>query len=163
VADANKLLAIYLNDHLAGATAGIELLKRTLSSNKNTEFGAFCERLVPEIEADCRQLQDVMTALGVTAQEWKRKLAWAAEKVARLKLNGQITGYSDLSRVLEIEGLCVGVEGKLFLWRALGRIAPGEPRLVTFDFEELADRARRQRDELETHRLAAIDKMMSPV
>ena len=35
--------------------------------------------------------------------------AWAGEKAGRLKLNGHLTGYSPQSRVIELEGLVVGV------------------------------------------------------
>jgi hypothetical protein len=31
-----KFLSIYLNDHLAGSVTGIELARRTLSSNRGT-------------------------------------------------------------------------------------------------------------------------------
>jgi hypothetical protein len=47
-----RLLAIYLNDHLAGATAGLELARRARGSNRDTELGEFLERLTGEIEED---------------------------------------------------------------------------------------------------------------
>lgn len=162
MADSRKMLTIYLNDHLAGATAGVELIKRTLSSNTNTHFGAFCEKLLSEVEEDYGTLQEVMAAVGAKVSNLKRNGAWLGEKLGRLKLNGQVTGYSDLSRVVETEGLCLGVEGKLSLWRSLARVAPSEPRLSPFDFDRLAERAAGQRSELEEHRLAAVDTMMSP-
>ena len=34
-------LAIYLNDHLAGSTAGVELARRTAHENDGSELGAF--------------------------------------------------------------------------------------------------------------------------
>ena len=42
--------------------------------------------------------------------------AWTAEKFGRLKPNGQLTGYSPLSRLVELEGLKLGITGKLGLW-----------------------------------------------
>jgi len=36
-----KRQAIYLNDHLAGATVGIELARRTLAENNDAQLGAF--------------------------------------------------------------------------------------------------------------------------
>jgi hypothetical protein len=80
---------------------------------------------------------------------------WVAEKVGRLKLNGQLRGYSDLSRLVELEGLCVGVEGKKSMWTALRGVAENDSRLQSFDFSALEARAQRQRDELEVHRRAA--------
>ena len=39
-ADPDRLLAIYLNDHLAGAALGVELARRLRSSNRgDAEFG----------------------------------------------------------------------------------------------------------------------------
>jgi hypothetical protein len=36
-----KFLSIYLNDHLAGSAAGVELARRALSNNRGTPFGGF--------------------------------------------------------------------------------------------------------------------------
>ena len=47
-----KLLGIYLNDHLAGSTAGMEVAKRSAGSNKGTGYGAFLRKLAKEIEQD---------------------------------------------------------------------------------------------------------------
>jgi hypothetical protein len=47
-----KFLSIYLNDHLAGSVTGIELARRTLSSNRGTRYAEFLEWLVDQIEKD---------------------------------------------------------------------------------------------------------------
>jgi hypothetical protein len=39
-----KLLGIYLNDHLAGATIGLELSRRARGSNEGNEYGEVLER-----------------------------------------------------------------------------------------------------------------------
>jgi hypothetical protein len=76
--------------------------------------------------------------------------------VGRLKLNGQIRGYSPLSRVLELEALSVGVAGKLALWHSLQAVPSTAERLSRIDLNDLAERARRQRDEIEALRLSAV-------
>ena len=115
-----RLLGIYLNDHLAGAVGGLELARRTQSSNEGTELGSFLEKLIIEIEEDKAALEAVMDHLGVRKNPTKQAVVWLAEKVGRyLKLNGQLTGYSDLSRLLELETLALALEGKLSLWRSL--------------------------------------------
>jgi hypothetical protein len=44
-----RLLAIYLNDHLAGATIGVELALRAARENTGSELGDFLgEVLLPE-------------------------------------------------------------------------------------------------------------------
>jgi len=94
-----------------------------------------------------------MEAVGAKRDPFKARLAWVGEKVGRLKLNGQLTGQSPLSRVIELEGLELGITGKVSLWRALSELQ--DTRLAAFGFESLADRARRQSAELEPHRVAA--------
>jgi hypothetical protein len=63
-------------------------------------------------------------------------------KLGRLKLNGQLRGYSPLSRLLELEGLGMGITGKLGLWKSLAELGIEQPG---FDFEGLAARAVEQR------------------
>ena len=149
----NKLRGIYLNDHAAGAVAGHELAKRAAGSNEGTELGEFLSRLEAEIGEDREVLHKVMDALEVSSDPVKRSLAWGAEKVGRLKPNGQILGYSPLSRLVELEGLRVGIYGKQALWDAMA--ATPVPELAEFDFVALSERAGRQLGELEPHRLAA--------
>jgi hypothetical protein len=156
----SNLLAIYLNDHLAGSTVGVELARRARGSNEGTPLGDFLATLVMEIEEDRDTLQDVMEAVGAGRDRLKVVGAWAGEKAGRLKLNGSLLGYSPLSRVVEIEGLRLGVEGKACLWRMLRELA--DPRLSGFDFDALIARAERQRDELERHRLEAGRLALEP-
>lgn len=153
MASERKLLGIYLNDHWAGSTAGRELAKRAAGSNTDNEFGAFLTGLLAEIEEDRDTLREVMAALGLRQDRAKAFAARAAERAGRLKLNGSLTGYSPLSRLVEIEGLALGIEGKRSLWRTLGEL--GDPALAGFDFEALEARAAAQREGLEAQRLEA--------
>jgi hypothetical protein len=149
----NRFLAIYLNDHLAGATVGVELARRAARENAGSALGTFLkETLLPEITADRETLQHLMAQLGVKRSRPKIAIAWAAEKAGRLKLNGEIRRYSPLSRLIELEGLAGGIEGKRALWLALAA-ADGAP--AGFDFLALAERAASQRSRLEPHRLEA--------
>ena len=100
-----------------------------------------------------------MARLGVRRDPVKPMLAWAGEKLGRLKPNGQLRGYSPLSRLVELEGLELGVTGKLQLWRALERSLDS---VDGFDFEQLAERATSQRDRLEELRLAAAMRAFAP-
>ena len=140
-----KSLQIYLQDHFAGATAGLELAKRTAKSNQgDAEFGGPLQRIAREIEEDREALRRTMARLEVEPDRIKTTLFWAGEKAGRLKPNGQVRGYAPLSRMVEIEGLISGVGGKLSLWRVLHDLAPGEPRLDAAQLTELADRAEDQ-------------------
>ena len=144
-----RFLSIYLNDHFAGSTIGYEIAKRAAASNKGSPTGDILNQLVLDIEQDRAALQDLMSDLGIQKSALKDAAAWMAEKVGRLKSNGQITGYSDLSRVIELEALRLGVEGKLTLWKTLIRIRKNYPPLADANLAELASRAEEQRSLLE--------------
>ena len=50
-----RLLAIYLNDHLAGATVGVELTLRAARENNGSELGDFLRDVLhPEIRRIAR-------------------------------------------------------------------------------------------------------------
>ncbi|MDQ4143855.1 MAG: hypothetical protein M3198_08975 [Actinomycetota bacterium] len=150
-----RYLSIYLNDHLAGAVAAVELAKRSANSNKGTEWGPFLERLAEDIEEDRLALLNLMSALGIRQDLLKDAAAWLGEKVGRLKLNGQLVGYSELSRLIELDGLAIGIEGKGALWRTLQRLDLEEAEAAGMDFVQLEERAKKQQEELEEYRQRA--------
>ena len=156
-----RRLAIYLNDHLAGSIVGSELAKRALRENHGSEFEETLEWLLAQILEDRATLERLMEELGVAKSRVKGALALALERVGRLKLNGQLTGYSPLSRLVELEGLAIGLTGKLALWESLREIAGDEPGLAGFDAERLADRARAQLERLRAERLRAAPRALT--
>lgn len=157
----SRLLAIYLNDHLAAATAGLELARRALSENRGNEYGQFLSALTEEVAEDRRTLIEVMQRLRVPRSRVKVQAAWALEKLGRLKLNGSFRGYSPLSRLLELEGLAAGLEAKRMLWLTLLQTSGDDDRLGPFDLDALAARADDQRRRLEPHRSSAAREAMS--
>lgn len=148
-----NLLAIYLNDHLAGATVGLELARRSLKSNRDNDFGDFLGRLSEEIGEDRGTLRSVMGELGVRVDLAKQAGAWGSEKIGRLKPNGRLIGYSPLSRLVELEFLEIGITGKLGMWRALQQAL--DEGSISVDLPALITRADRQRSEVDAHRLRA--------
>jgi hypothetical protein len=152
-----KLLGSYLNDHLAGATTGLELARRARSSNQGNRFGEFLEDLTVEIEQDRETLEHLMDRLDIGKDNLKVAVGWAGEKAGRLKMNGRIVGYSPLSRLIELEGLAVGVFGKLSLWQSLRAVADLEPVLAEFELDTLIARAQAQLASLEQQRAAAAE------
>jgi hypothetical protein len=157
-----RLLAIYLNDHLAGATVGVELTRRSLRSNQGTELGRFLQELLTEILEDRAELEGLMERLRVPKSKPKRAFAVVAERLGRLKLNGQLTGYSPLSRVLELEGLAIGIRGKLNLWRNLRDATDVGARAPGIDLERLMARAEDQLGRLDEHRSTAARLAFAP-
>ena len=152
-------LKIYLEDHYAGATAGLDLARRTASQNRDMPpYGPALERIAREIEEDRDSLRAIMSGLGVGPDRFKIAGGWVGEKAGRLKLNGHLTSYSPQSRVIEIEGLVLGVTGKRGLWVALRQIVPQEPRLDAEELDRLIGRAERQIADLEELRLRAFSE-----
>jgi hypothetical protein len=145
----DKYLAIYLNDHLAGATVGVQLAKRLERQNRGSDYGEPLAALAAEISEDRRTLQSLLSRLGIRGDPIKMLAGVGAELVGRLKLNGSLIGYSPLSRLEELELLSLGVQGKAAMWRAMRDNFAADPRVTGFDFEALLKRATSQRQRLE--------------
>ena len=155
------LLGVYLNDHLAGATGGLELVRRMAASAKpGTETDAVMKRLVGEIRADRSALIAMMAALGVKIRGYKVFAAWAGEKAGRLKPNGHLLSRSPLSNLEETEMLRLGVEGKAAGWRTLQVVAQRDHRLDAGQLDELLARATRQSDALESLRVSIAEHVL---
>jgi hypothetical protein len=150
-----KLLSIYLSDHHAGSTAGFELAKRAARHNAGTRIGAVLEDVVREIAADRRTLEQLMESLDAQTSLVKRAGAFLAERFARLKTNGRLFTYSPLSRVVELEGLALGILGKQALWDGLVGVPELQGR-AGLDLTDLANRARSQHAAVEECRRQAV-------
>jgi hypothetical protein len=155
------LVGIYLNDHLAAATGGLELFKRAAHSLHGTPVGAAVERMAVEISEDRETLQEVMRSLGVPQRQYKVYAAWAAEKAGRLKPNGHLRSRSPLSTLVELEAMLVGVEAKSALWRTLEALAQTDTRLDGGRFAALQDRARQQANTLEDLRVQSAAEVFA--
>ena len=154
------LLGIYLNDHLAGATGGAELAHRMAGSHHDPNQRGTLQRLATDIAQDRRALLDLMAVLGLPVRRYKLSAAWAAEKAARLKLNGSLLSRSPLSSLEELEMLRLGVEGKAAGWRTLRELADTDSRLHRDTLDELMARAREQASLLEELRVRAAARLV---
>ena len=154
-------IGIYLNDHLAGATGGVELARRAAAAHRGSAIGDALRRLAAEIAEDRAALLDMMATLGVPVRHYKSCAAWAAEKVGRLKPNGQVRGRSPLSSVVELEALRLAVEGKAAGWRTLRELAAQDRRLDAGRLDELLTRARQQSNTLEELRVGKAAEVFS--
>jgi hypothetical protein len=144
-------MAVYLNDHLAGSTVVIELVRRAAREHQDTELGSFLSRLAVEIAEDRQTLRRLMAAARARPQVAKVAVAWMAEKGGRLKLNRRLLRRSPLSPLVELEAAEVGIYGKLLLWQVLRDQRP--PGSAAVDLDELIARAQRQLREVERRRI----------
>lgn len=155
VLDADRALSVYLNDHLAGSAAGVQLAKRCRQGHGDSDLGRYLGDLVDEIEEDRRVLERVMTQVGAQPNLVKQAGALGAEVLARLKHLTPVLGAgSTAARLEEIELLSLGIEGKRLLWDLLNELSSSDDRLREFDFRALGEGARQQRDGLEPFRIA---------
>ncbi len=149
------LLGIYLNDHLAGAVAGSNLARRLAASEGEGRKADILGRLAKEIAEDRVALQEVMAALDVPVRLSEAWASWTAERISQLRLNGRVFRRSPLSRVLELEAMRLGVEGKAAGWWMLRASAAMDDRLDRDGLDAWTDRAQAQTESLEQLRIEA--------
>jgi hypothetical protein len=157
---ADEYIAIYLNDHLAGSTAAVELLEQ-LEAEHEPVRRLFAE-LRADVEADQEELKSLMGRLGVAESRARKASAWLAEKATELKLRVDDPEGGALRLFESLEALSLGIEGKRSLWQALAAVAGGEPKLRALDYERLTRRAEEQRGRVEAMRLEAARKALNP-
>lgn len=151
-------LEIYLNDHLAGATAAIQLIERMQSDHADHADDQLAKQLAQlhnEIEDDRDTLRSIVDSVEARHHRIKHAAAAVLEQLGQLKLSRAATGSVELTRLLELETLYLGVHGKRALWRALRAVAVRQPTLSTYDFDDLIDRANRQLEVLDGLRIEA--------
>src|ERR671911_1296372 len=119
-----KLLGIYLNDHLAGSALGRSLALRISKSHGSDAARREAARLTSEIDDDRRALLATMSRLGIKPKQARQRAAPLLERLGRLKPNGSLVRRSPLSDLIELEGMSLGVNGKLRMWQGRRRPAP---------------------------------------
>lgn len=142
-------LATYLNDHLAGSTAALELLEHL--ERTHPDLAPFLAALRRDIADDRRELEALMARVGAAPGAARRAAAWVAEKVARLKLSVDDPSGGGLRLLESLEAVAIGIHGKGALWRAL-RVVPAARGP---DYDRLVARADEQRERVEAARLDA--------
>ncbi|MFF9217183.1 hypothetical protein [Streptomyces viridosporus] len=156
-----KLLGIYLNDHLAGATAGTARATRLVRTARGSALGRAIEPVAAEMAQDRTALLDIMRDLGVPVRRYKVCAGWAGEKLGRLKPNGHLVQGSPLGVVLDLEALRLGVEGKAAGWQTLRRLGATDERLDPARLDTLLERARRQQERIEEWRVRRAEEVLA--
>jgi len=149
---AYESIEVYLNDHLAGATAGVNLVDQAAERHRSDELGEFFAPLAAEIKADLGTLESLMESMNVDKSASKTALAEVGSKLAAPKFDAQGAGNEHLGDFVTLETLSIGVEGKRCMWKALKTVADAYPELGALDLDELESRAQDQRDRLEDKR-----------
>jgi hypothetical protein len=143
-----RYLEVYLQDHRAGAEAGVRLAQRCRDHAPDPDAQAQLSRIVTEINEDRRTLATIMDGLDVDPSAVKQLTGMAAERLGRLKLNGRVMRTSPLSVLVELEGLIGAVSVKRELWTTLTVLADGAAGRNA-ELEPLISRADDQRARLQ--------------
>ena len=138
------LLGVYVNDHLAAATGGIELVARMIGAHRETRHEDALRQLLGELREEKAALLQTMSTLGIPVRQYKQLAAWVAEKASRGKLNGSLVSRSPLSSLIEFEFLASAVRGKRSGFETLRIAADVEPRIDAALFDRLIEQANRQ-------------------
>ena len=148
-----KALSTYLNDHLAGSAAALELLDHLAELHPDPDRKRFFIGLRAEVAEDQSVLQQLLGTMGGKESTVRKAAAWLAEKVGQVKLRLDDLGDGQLRVFEAIEMLGLGIQGKLALWQALAAVADQVPQLQGVDFARLEQRAIQQHQRVETERL----------
>jgi hypothetical protein len=152
-----------LDDQLAAGVLWREVARRAQGENEGTELGEALAGVAAAISEDVLLFERMMKGLGMRPSRVKPRLAVAAERIGRMKLNGRLRGYSPLSRFAELDFLAMGIEGKKILWANLRDLTDVGARVPGLDFDQLIERAAWQSAELEPFRERAGREAFAPV
>ena len=143
----------YLRTHEAGARAGSDLFHRAARNQRQKPYADALRQIAVEVEQDLGALRQLMRSLGTTPNPLLGGAAQLAERLGRLKPNGQLVRRSPLSDLVEVEACLNAVGAKRAGWQALSAAGiqarvelPGGSQPVTV--ETLLGRAEDQIDRL---------------
>jgi hypothetical protein len=143
-------LISYLREHLSGADAAIQVVRRLASTHEGTQDGWLFRRLAGEFEQDRTTVRSLLTQLGTSPRSPKRVAGYASGSLLSLVAGGR-PGHLSLLRTLE--ALAIGIQGKRCMWRALQELETGlssdRAKMV-----ELESKAVRQWEAVEERRRA---------
>ena len=157
----SKNLIIYLNDHLAGSVAALELLDHLIETYQGKPLERFFKGLRNEIDADQGELQDLIERLGEKESLVRKAGFWMAEKLSRVKIRLSDSEENRMGLFHALEGLVLGITGKQSLWTALAAAADTVPELRELDYVRLEKRAAEQSDRVDAKRLEIARKIFS--
>ena len=156
-------IVIYLNDHLAGAAAGLSMMDEVASRAEGTPLAAKVRTLAAEVREDQRLLREVLGRLSAGERRAVQAAAWVSEKVSEGRLALAARSHPALALVEALEAIALALQGKLALFRVLAELGPDDPRLAGLPFAAVADRTAAQHAMIEAERRAAAREAFGAV
>lgn len=118
-----RALGAYLEDHLAGATAGAQRMGAAADLLRSTPVHPFIARTAAEVRAERDELAALAVMLGFRPSRVKRVLASSAELLARLLPPARHHGAPSAATLLEVELLRSALVGKKGLFEVLADLS----------------------------------------
>jgi hypothetical protein len=146
-------LGTYLNDHLAGSVAAIELLDHLIKEQSGQRLEKFLVDLREDVTADQETLRDLIRKLGGEEGALRKAGAWIVEKLGQVKIGASGDQINGLGLFQALEVLALGIKGKELLWRSLTAVEASLPQLQGLDLAQLERRAKEQFERVENERL----------
>jgi hypothetical protein len=154
-------LITYLNDHLAGSVAALELLDHLIRLRPGTAGERALAAVRTEVEADQQTLQHLLHEVGGKESRVRQAAAWLTEKLGQAKLRLDDPGSGELEMLEALEVLALGIQGKASLWRALAAASAHAPEVRQLDFVALEARAQNQFQRVDSLRLQTAPVALS--
>lgn len=149
-------LAAYLQTHLAGSRAGVDLFERSAKAQFDPQIGRVLMEIRGEVIDERQHLQKIMATFDISENLIRSAAARITERVSRLKPNGSLLHRTPLTDLVELEALRIAVSGKQAGWEALLEIQDLVPELDRAQLEQLVAQGQSQLDRLaEVHTTAA--------
>lgn len=154
-------LGRYLRTHLATSDAEIDLFDRA-AKGLPEPWAAEVRRIHGQLVGERADLRAMMKALGIRKNPVLGTLARSAERVGRLKPNGDLLHRTAMTDLVELEAMAVTLAARLARWESLRAIADDEPTLDPVELGRLVKQARAQRKSLGKMHTAAARRALRP-
>lgn len=126
-----RYLRAYLSDHLALSEGIGALAERVRDADRWRAHRVNLVALAVALEQDRADLERVLADRGIKPDPFKRSFARLGERAGRLKGNGRLLRTSPLTRLIELEGLELGLGGCIAAWVTLRDLGVDAPRANT--------------------------------
>ena len=157
-----ETLSIYLNDHLAGLVAAIDLIDHLIADDPDPALARELIDLQSGLQLEQRTLRTVIDSVG-SESKLSQAMAWVGEKVARLKVGYGPADSPSLRRFEALETLALGFCSRRLLWHTLEHLAENGVLHSELDFQDLEQKAGHDAGKLEALRLAAsVEALTQP-
>jgi hypothetical protein len=82
---ASESLTTYLQDHLAGSAAAVEMLETLRDKHAGAPLGEFAADILTEVRQDQATLEDLIEQVGGGPSALKETTAWLGANLARFR------------------------------------------------------------------------------